>query len=375
MNTLEDQLRDYAGFITDETQAYELGKTQSTHTAVLSAAEPKKRKRTLALVAVLAAGSATTFGVVSQFASGPKRQEVRFLPLSSTEQGHYAPSYLPAEFTTKSITKTTDTSGEFKKLMIFGKVKDDQQIVEGLFASQVVKETANDQLVGPGERVVTESWQVEIEGEMTPGRIVAIDDPRNPEASLRNVSVPFKGCGFLELGTLSSTTREKFAGYFRNFSCRDGQIMATPPQGLELLYEAPWTEGDATAYTLDYLRPAGGQLYFFEPSNSFPPELFALLNRFDGANSPNTTMKQIGGRTVGVSLDSRSGFTAYRWTQGNAQLMMNTSPEVSKEEAERVISSVRKLTDEEWDAMLKAHPLKLTTIVDGKVVTADSVAQ
>jgi hypothetical protein len=364
MNTLEDQIRDFAGFVTDETQAYELNKTHSTHTSFLGAAAPKKRKRTFALVALLAAVSATTFGAVTQFASGPKRQEVRFLPLSATEQGHYAPSYLPAQFAINRITKTTDTSAEFQRIMIFGRVKDNNQIVEGLFASQVVKEMPEDRLLGPGDRVVTDPFQYEIDGEMTPGRTVVFGGSESSDASLRSVSVPLKGCGFLQLGALSSTSHEKFAAYFRNFSCRDGQIVGTAPKGLELLYEATWTDGDATSYWLEYQRPIGGQLNLMQPANSFPPELFALLNRFDEMDSPNTTKEQIGGRTVRVSLDSGSGFTAYRWTQGNAQLMMNTSPEVSKEEAERVISSVRKLTNDEWDAMLKAHPLKLTTIVD-----------
>jgi hypothetical protein len=363
MNTLEDQLRDYAVFVADESQAYELGKTQSAHTAFLSAAEPKKRKRTLALVALLAAGSATTFGVATQLASGPKRQEVRFLPLSATEVGHYAPSYLPGEFITKSITKITDTSGEFQRMMIFGKVKEGDRIGEGFFAAQVKAEVPDERVVG------------KIERKQINGRTIRFESQNNSGINLRSASVSMEGCGFLQLATLSPTSEEKLAVYFDSFTCQYGKLVGVPPNGMEFLYEAPWTEGDATAYTLDYQRATGGQVYFLQPSKSFPPELFALLNRFDEMDSPNTTKQQIGGRTVRASLDSRSGFTAYRWTQGNAQLMMNTSPEVSKEEAERVISSVRKLTDDEWDAMLKAHPLKLTTIVDGKAVTADSVAQ
>jgi hypothetical protein len=378
MKTLEDQIRDYAGFVADETHTYEnrvveqLG-TQSAQSTFTKSAEPKKRKRTVALVALLAAGSATTFGVAAQFAGGPKPQEVRFLPLSASEQGHYAPSYLPPEFVTRSITKTTDTSGEFKRIMIFGRIKEDKRIVDGLFASQIDTDVSDESLVRGDGRVLVKRQVFEIDGEMVPGRITVLDGA-TPDANLRSVTVPLEGCGYLSLGALTSSTHEKFASYLANFSCRDGQIVGAPPSGTELLYSAPWTEGDATSYWFEYIRPVGGQLNIMQPSNSFPPELFVLLNRFEEMLGPNTTLQQLGGRTVMVSNDSRSGFTGYRWTQDNAQLMMSVSPEVTKSEAEKVLASVHKLTDEEWAEKLKAHPPLVTTIIDGKAVTATPVA-
>ena len=75
-----------------------------------------------------------------------------------------------------------------------------------------------------------------------------------------------------------------------------------------------------------------------------------------------------------MSLDSRSGFTRFRWTEGNAQLMMNTLAEVSKEEAELVIGSVRKLTNKRGTQcsrlILGNSPPSWT---DGRAVTAESV--
>ena len=363
MNTLEDQIRDYAGFVADETQAYEHHKAQGAHASFAKASEPKKQRRTLALVGILLAGSATTFGVANQFGNGPTQQEVRFLPLSETEQGHYAPSYLPEGFALKAIYKRTDTSREYKRFMIFGRVIDDSQIDDALFAVQVEAEVPDERVVG------------KIERKLIDGRMARFDSQEANGFDRWNVTVRMEGCGFLKLTTASPSTQEKLAAYVENFSCDDGQVVGKTPTGMDALYDAPWVEGNATQFRYEYVRADVGPLYVVQPLNSLPPELSELLNRLENNFGANTQKLQLGALTLRVSPDPKEAVTYLSWTQGNARLSVGVSPLMRMEETRKVIASFRKLTNEEWDAMLKAHPLKLTTIVDGKAVTADSVAQ
>jgi hypothetical protein len=180
------------------------------------------------------------------------------------------------------------------------------------------------------------------------------------------------GCGFLSLFSFEITDKTALARQAENFSCRDGKLAGKAPKGLELLYDAPWTVGNDEAYWFDYRNPDGGQFVLNQQVDWLPRELQLLFDRLDSSFSQGPR-QNLGGQSVRTYSEPTSGFTTYGWKQDEAALALNVSPGVNQTEIGLVIASFRKLTDEEWDAMLKAHLLKLTTIVDGKAVTTDSV--
>ena len=349
MKTLEDQIREYAGFVADETHAYETRRSeilqQSLEQSVVQVdagklTVQKKRKRTFALVALLALGTAAGFGPVARFASGPKPKKPRFQPLDVTTQGHFVPAHLPDGIELKAI-HTMDEEMPLR-MVILGKVREDGKISDGIFASQLRNEVPEN-LVGETERKVVN------------GRAVRIETYDN---SL-SVTMPLAGCGFLQLGAMGLPGSDKLVSYAENFSCTEGQLVGNPPKGLELLYDAPGLAG-TQGYWFEYhaAAPNDTQIALLQPSNEFPPELYALVGRFEDLPGTNQT---IGGQIVRVSTGSASpsgDFTSYRWTQSNAQFVMSVAPDVPKSEMDTLIASMRELTDAEWSALLTAYPPK-----------------
>ena len=344
MNTLEDQLRDYAGFVAVETQAHELGKTQSAHTSFVNASGPKKRKRTFALVALLALGTAVGFGPVARLASGPKSKEPRFQPIDVTTQGHFLPAYLPVGIELQAI-HTMDEEMPLR-MVILGKIRGDGKITDGIFASQLRNEIPAN-LVGQTERKVVN------------GRAIRIETYVDGSLTSLSVTMSLDGCGFLQLQAMGLPSSENLVSYADNFSCSNGQLAGSPPKGLELLYDAPRL-GGLPGYWFDYhtAAPENTQIALLQPSNEFPPELYTLVERF--ADLPGTN-QSIGGKNVRVSTGSggvQGDVTYYRWTQSNAQFVLSVAPDVPKSEIDLLIGSMRELTDAEWNALLSAFPPK-----------------
>jgi hypothetical protein len=344
MKTLEDQIRDYAGFVADETQDYEATKTQSTHISFVEVAEPKKRKRTLALVALLAVGTATSFGPLARFASGPKPKKPRFQPLNVASLGHFLPAYLPVGIELKAI-HTMDEEMPLR-MVILGKVREDGKITDGIFASQLRNEVPSS-LVGETERKVVD------------GRAVRIETYVDGSLTSLTVTMPLDGCGFLELGAMGRPSREKLVSYAENFFCSNGQLVSNSPNGLELLYDAPRLDG-SSGYWFDYHSeaPNDTQIALLQPSNEFPPELYSLVGRF--SDLPGTN-QLIGGQNVRVSsgpTGASGNFSYYRWTDSNVQFVLSVSSEIPKSEIDRLIASMRELTDAEWNSLLIAFPPK-----------------
>jgi hypothetical protein len=384
MKTLEDQIHDYAGFVADETHAYEVHahelrsvveqKTGRRSVAILPSAQSrrvgqpadKKRKLTLALVAFLGAGTVSGLGVARQMAAGPQPQQVRFVPLSATKMSHYAPAHLPENFSLKRIQKLSLPAQAPTRLVVLGRVKPDGNIADAVMASQFSVEPPEQNTGETRERLNIDGRSVLF---VTEKYATGADQVTEIPGAL--MALP--GCGFLSLFSFEITDKTALARQAENFSCRDGKLAGKAPKDSELLYDAPWAVGNDDEYSVDYRNPDGAQFVLHQQMNLFPRELQVLFDRLD--NSFYQGLRQnLGGQSVRTYIDRTSGFTTYSWRQGEAALALNVSPGVSQTEIGLVIASFRELTDDEWDAMLKAHPLKLSTIVDGKAVTADSVA-
>jgi hypothetical protein len=384
MKTLEDQIRDYAGFVADETHTYEVHARElrsageqttgrrgvaippSAQSRRVGQPAGKKRKLTLALVAFLGAGTVSGLGVARQMAAGPQSQQVRFVPLSATKIGHYAPAHMPENFSLKRIQKLSLPAQVPTRLVVLGRVKPDGNIADAVMASQFSVEPPEQNTGETRERLNVD------------GRSVLFVTEKYATGAEQVAEIPsalmaLPGCGFLSLFSFEITDKTALARQAENFSCRDGKLAGKAPKDSELLYDAPWAVGNDDEYSFDYRNADGAQFVLHQQMNLVPRELQVLFDRLNSSFDQGLR-QNLGGQSVRTYIDRTSGFTTYSWRQDEAALALNVSPGVSQTEIGLVIASFRKLTDDEWDAMLKAHPLKLTTIVDGKAVTTDSVA-
>jgi hypothetical protein len=365
MKTLEDQIRDYAGFVADETHTYEVhvrelrsagqrtmgGRGVSIPPPAQSngVGQPagKKRKLTLALVALLGAGTVSGLGVARQMAAGPQPQQVRFVPLSATEIGHYAPAHMPENFSLKRIQKLILPAEAPTRLVVLGRVKPDGNIADAVMASQFSVEPPEQNTGETRERLNLDGRSVLF---VTEKYATGADQV----TEIPSASMALPGCGFLSLFSFDITDKTALAHQAENFSCRDGKLAGRAPKGSELLYDAPWAVGNDEEYSFDYRNPDGGQFVLHQQMNLFPKEFQVLFDRL-GSSLDQGPRQNLGGQSVRTYRDPMSGFTTYSWRQAEAALALNVSPGLSQTEIGLVIASFRKLTDEEWNAIIAEH--------------------
>jgi signal peptidase I len=344
MNTLEEQISEYANFVVDETKRHETQKGSSnvgiTTNATVDRVSRSKRSRYLvpAFVATLLAATA---GSITLVATGNRKETTetvspRFAPVLARSVNHYAPSYLPPGVTLVEIghEKVISPRRGIDRLIVLGRVVN-ARVVDAILVGQSADP----------KDLYTDDPAVDVENQQIDGVQVRV------ESSKRAVSIiaSLPGCGAVALVS-PGQDREAVVRQLSNLACHERTLVVNKLDGLELLFDGPYLRDSSESFRLGFT----GGITFRQTIASLPGPVFDvvldIVNQIDNEMLPT---QDIGGRSVRL-IDSAN----YRWSEDDLIMSVATGGDVSKEEITKMIASIRKLSASEWASLIKEHPVK-----------------
>ncbi len=379
MNGLEDQLRAYGSQLESAADSHEATSPLLLNTSATETQREitrRRRRRMFLPITAAAAGIAVLISTLSGSAShNVQRVKIADDPVAQDTK-HYLPTYVPEGY---RLYVTTNLPGESTKhVLVFGRVDEKGVIQDSVIVWHNIDVRASaeylfDTYANPfkfrremvGDRTAVTMDQISTVDGSIADESTASSSP-TPTRFLAFAMIP--GCGTVNVDTDGASSAQIAA--LANVDCVNGTLVGSPKGDLKLLYDAnQQLRSDNVVMISD---PNGQRAYLYQTHPLAKP-LNELLRRIPSRSTvPKQYIASDGDRIYmwpSPRVDRESSWIAQGWVIDQPEL----APSMSAE-AEKIMNSIREVTDAEWDAVEKLGVGVVPPILSDEEGSAGSTA-